>query len=129
MSNIFEKAAKVQLRFSSNRGANSVTVEDLFTLPLTSTTGRINLNDLAKAVAKKLRESSEDNFVGVSPTNALETLRLDILKRVIELREEDNAAALAAKSDSERKTYIKGLIAKKQNEELDGLSLADLKKL
>ena len=47
--NIFEQASRNKLRFDTNiKGV--ISTEDLWDLPLTSDTGRVNLDDIAKAL-------------------------------------------------------------------------------
>jgi hypothetical protein len=45
MSNLFERATRLKLRFSTNK--NEITVEDLWELPLQSKTG-FDLDNVAK---------------------------------------------------------------------------------
>ena len=57
----FEKASRIRLRFDTPQG--SLTVEDLWQLPLTSRTGRANLDDIAKSLNRQLKETAEESFV------------------------------------------------------------------
>jgi hypothetical protein len=55
---IFEKASREKLRFSTSQGQFSV--EDLWNLPLTSPSGRsVNLYDIANGLNKELKESQK----------------------------------------------------------------------
>ena len=83
---IFEKAARTKLRFDTNRGM--ISAEQLFELPLTSSDG-FDLDSVALAIDDK-REATTKSFVAVTnPENKTEELRLDIVKRVIEIRQEE----------------------------------------
>jgi len=58
---LFETASKNKLRFSSIKG--NLTTEDLWDLPLTSKSGRICLDNIAKQLYKELKDSTEESFV------------------------------------------------------------------
>ena len=53
--NIFEQATRLQLRFDSPKG--QLSVEDLWVLSLEK------LNDLAKGLKRKLKETEEEDFL------------------------------------------------------------------
>ena len=129
MSNIYKQAAQTKLRFASKRGL--LTVEDLFTLPLSQ--GEINLRDLAIAVNKKLAKSDTDipDFLADEQTaqtveQQVYQLQLDVLKDVIETRKEEIAAATNAQKRNQERAAIRDLIAKKKQGNLEGLSLEEL---
>ncbi len=129
MSNIYKQAAQTKLRFESKRGL--LTVEDLFTLPLSQ--GEINLRDLAIAVNKKLAKSDTDipDFLADEQTaqtveQQVYQLQLDVLKDVIETRKEEIAAATNAQKRNQERAAIRDLIAKKKQGNLEGLSLEEL---
>ena len=125
---MFEKAGRMRLRFGSARG--SITVEDLWALPLISRKGNFSLDDLAKRLSKEVKDSSEESFVMKrSRTNAALDLKFEIVKHIIkvrldELEQKENAANLLFK-----KKKILEIIAGKEDEELAGKSVEDLKKL
>ena len=123
---MFEKAARLKLRFETSKG--QLTVEDLFVLPLTSTVaGKANLDDIARDLNRRIKAESEQSFV--TPTSkANETLELafDIVKHVIKVRLEENAAENLARINREKKQRILELIAQKKDEKLSGASLEEL---
>ena len=122
--NIFRKAASIELRIQTSRGA--VTVEDLFTLPLT---GEYSLDALAKLVNKRLKESEEESFVKVvAPVESLDSLRLDILKDIIAQRLEEKELRENAVLKKAKKAKLVRLLAKRQDETLDNLSEEDILK-
>ncbi len=122
---MFEKAVRLKLRFDSPQGALSV--EDLWDLPLTSTRGRANLNDAAKAVARQLKTEGEEDFVNPkSGADEVLQLKLDIVKHVIQVRQSENVAALAASERKEKKERLLELIARKQDQQLEGKPLEEL---
>lgn len=123
---MFEKASRAKLRFDSERG--QLTIEDLWDLPLSS--GKVNLNDLAKSASRAIRESSEEDFVG-KKTKVEEDheLRLEILKHVISVRIEEAEVKKRAESDAGRKKIIAGIIEKKKMQDLESLPIDELIKL
>ncbi len=125
---MFEKASRRKLRFPSPKGLLSV--EDLWDLPLTSNTGKANLDDIAKTLFAAMKET-EISFVAPAKTESDSDSKLafEIVKRVIDVRLAENAAAAVAADNRKRKQLILDIIAQKQNEQLLGSSLEDLQKL
>jgi uncharacterized protein YabN with tetrapyrrole methylase and pyrophosphatase domain len=117
--NNFEKATRLRLRFETSRG--NLNVEDLWRLPL------VELDKLAIALNKQLKESSEESFIKAkSKDNKLLELRFDIVKHIIEtLLSEDEEKKKAADKRAKREQLLE-LIAKKKNQELEGKSLEEL---
>lgn len=129
MSNIYKQAAQQKLRFESKR--DLLTTEDLFTLPLSQ--GEINLRDLAITVNKKLAKSDTDIPDFLADDQKAQTaeqqtyqLQLDVLKDIIETRKEEITAATNAQKRNQERAAIRDLIAKKKQENLEGLSLDEL---
>jgi len=132
--NIFERASRKTLRFSSPKGY--LATDDLWQLPLVSRSStQVNLDDLAKAVSKELKEAEEESFVQESPNrkDSDNRLRLDILKHIIAYKlilaeKAENRAEKLAKA-----ARLKEVLAKKQDESLSDLTeeeiLAELKAL
>lgn len=117
--NNFEKATRLRLRFETSRG--NLNVEDLWRLPLAE------LDKLAIALNKQLKESSEESFIKAkSKDNKLLELRFDIVKHIIEtLLSEDEEKKKAADKRAKREQLLE-LIAKKKSQELEGKSLEEL---
>lgn len=127
---MFEKAARLKLRFNTTRG--EATVEDLFDLPLQSNTGKPNLDDIAKGLHRELRASAEtQSFVAPSSDNTTEItqLKFDIVKHVIDTRIAENRAASEAAKRREAKQNLLAVIAKKEGEALEAMPLDELKKM
>lgn len=92
--NNFEKATRLRLRFETSRG--NLNVEDLWRLPLAE------LDKLAIALNKQLKESSEESFIKAkSKDNKLLELRLILLNISLKL--------FFPKMKKRRKLRIKGL--------------------
>lgn len=116
---IFEKASRAKLSFKANNGVLSV--NDLWDLSLES------LNTLAKAVNRELKLSEEENFIAVkSSVNATLELRLDILKRIIEVKLQEREAAKDASAKSERRKAILQVLSEKDDESLKNKTREEL---
>lgn len=122
---LFERASEQKLRFQTSKGMMST--EDLWDLPLSSKTGRVNLDDIAKSVYKKLEADKGISFVEEpAPENTTDQLRLDILKRVINVKKAANEAARLRKEKAEKKQRLYELINQKKDEALAGKSIEEL---
>lgn len=123
--NIFEQASKLGLRFTTNKG--NATADDLWNLPLSSSTGKINLDDIARSISAKIKESEVESFVNKSTTaNTLEKLRLDVVKRVIEVKLEENEARKNEKETAARKQALLEALSNKKADSLTKMSEAEL---
>ena len=127
MQNIFEYATRNKLRFASLRG--ELTVEQLWDIPLRSRDD-FNLNIVAKAASKALKEISEESFVETTKTPAHTRLEMamEIVKYVIEtkLAEEETAKTRAA--NKQEKEKLLQILAEKQDGKLSELSEKELQK-
>lgn len=125
---MFEKASRMKLRFDTPKG--QLSAEDLWDLPLTSTTGKANLDEIAKTLFRKLKDEGEVSFVNPAKTgDKTVQLQFDIVKHVIEIRIAERDAAELARVNKEKKQLILGIIAQKENEQLATTSLDDLRKM
>ncbi len=127
MQNIFEYATRNKLRFASVRG--ELSVEQLWDVPLRSRDD-FNLNAVAKAANKALKDVSEESFVETSktPEHARREMALEIVKYVIDVKlgEEDAAKTRAAKKQEKEKLLT--ILAEKQAGKLSELSERELQK-
>jgi len=119
---MFENAARLKLRFNTPVG--NLSVEDLWDLPLTK------LNIVAQTIHREIKNGEEESFIA-TPTNkdTVLVLKLDILKHIIKVRMEENAANLASKATLAKREKILGLIEKKKDEDLGDLSVEELEAL
>lgn len=122
---MFQKASREKLRFDTGKG--QLSVEDLWDLPLTSTTGRPNLDSIAQELNKQLKTSDTVSFVNPSKkTNNTVQLKFDIVKHVIDVRLAENTAQLQAKEKAEKKEKLRKLINAKEEEDLQGKTREEL---
>lgn len=123
----FAAAARQKVRFETSKG--DLALEDLYDLPLTSMTGKVNLDGIAKGLAQELKEAeTQTSFVDPSDTGAsAETqLKFDLVRHVISEKVEERNAARDAQERKEKKQKLLELIAKKKDQELEGKSLEEL---
>jgi len=123
---MFERASRIRLRFETQQGM--LDVEDLWDIPLTNTRGRANLDDIARSLSKKLKETETESFVVKAPkADEATQLAFELVKHVIEVRLAENEAAQLIKTNKEKKQRLLALITKKENEQDEGRSLEDLR--
>jgi hypothetical protein len=127
---IFEKASRAKLRFTTPVG--HITSEDLWDLPLLSTSSSACLDDIARDIYKRVRDDAE-NVSFVTPPAAKGTsedrLRLEIVKRIIEVKIEERDKAQQAEMLKAKKQRILAIMAEKEDESLKGASLDELKQM
>lgn len=125
--NIFEQASRKNLQFTTSRG--SVATYELWDIPLTSTKG-FSLNDIAKAVKRSIDQEGEEDFVAPKSSGSTDNhLRLEILKHIIQVRQEENAKVVQQRENKEKKEKILAILEQKQNEELLNKSAEELTQL
>lgn len=124
---MFEKASRLKLRFDSPKGLLST--EDLWDLPLTSNTGRANLDDIARALFGQLKSDTNISFVNADQkSDTADQLKFDVVKHIIDVRLKERAEAAVASERAAKKQLIMSIIAEKETDGLKGASLEDLRK-
>lgn len=126
--NMFEQASRQGFRFNSARGL--LTVEQLWTLPLTSTQG-FDLDTIAKDVYRQIKAGEEESFVNPTKNSVQEELgvHMDILKHIIATKIAEAQAAKERVQNKAKLDKILGLVAAKDDEALSGLSKEELLKI
>jgi hypothetical protein len=125
---MFEKATRTKLRFETTKGLLSV--EDLWDLPLTSTTSKVNLDDIARGLHNKVTTQTDISFVNPTAKSASaekDQLALDIVKHVISVRLAENEAAAKVRANAEQKKKILEILDEKDTESLKGKSTEELR--
>lgn len=125
MNNVL-KACQLELRFHTRKG--NLNLEQLFSISLA------DLSDAIKNSHKILKESSlvddlsflDNTFNEVNP---LEQLRFEVMKEVYQMRKSLADAQKVASETKAHNNKINAIIAQKQDNELAGMSVEDLKKL
>lgn len=125
INSLFIKATRLKLRFQTNRGL--ITVEDLWDLPLTSTTGKVNLDQLAINAFNKIEQAPTVSFVeNVAKVETEAELQLSILKYVIAAKQAENKTKADAAAKSAEKAKLLELLKSKQEHKLTELSEEEL---
>jgi len=119
--NIFERAARAKLRFLSTKG--NLSTEQLFDLNLQE------LNTIAKSVNKAIKAEDEEDFIGENALTAPseDTLRLDILKKVIAAKQANIRAVETRAANATRKRELEAALAAKEGEELASKSAEEIR--
>lgn len=125
--NIFEYASRNKIRFTSPRG--ELSVEQLWDVPLRSKDD-FNLNTIAKAANKALKDATEESFVETSRTALHVRLEasLDLVKHVIETKISDEDTSKKRADNKIEREKLLGILAEKQAGKLSALSESELKK-
>lgn len=119
MSDIFEKAARKRLRFSSGKG--SVNTEDLYTLPMET------LDKIAIDLDAELSTSGRKSFIkDTTRESSVVRLKFDVVKRVIDYRLEQKAKKEEREKLVSERQKILEIIQRKQNQSLEASSMEEL---
>jgi hypothetical protein len=118
-------ALQNKLRFQTTSG--NLSVEQLFELPITSTRGP-SLATLATELATTITPVAALDFLNVTPVNSIDQIKFDVVKFIIQLKQEQNSLKAAEASKASQKKILQDLIATKKGEALASKSLAELEK-
>lgn len=124
MENIFEQATRKKLRFALNGGAETISTEELWDLKLT------DLDKIAQTINKKLKEEKgEESFIGKKKrVNSGLSLKLDVLKSLIETKMEEEEKAKTKTANKAQIELLENLLEKKELNKLEGMSVSAIKK-
>ena len=121
MSNIFQNASKLKLRFVTAKG--ELSTEELWDLKLT------DLDKLAREVNRSLKEEGEESFIGKkTKANSVLELKLEILKEVIAVKQSDEEKARATTEKRSQVEFLQSLLQKKKIDALESLPLEEIEK-
>lgn len=125
---LFEKASRLKFRYDSPKGP--LPAEDLWDLPLTSPTGKANLDDIAKGLHKQLKSGDDVSFV-IKEKKSDQTVqdKFDLVLYVIKTKQAENDAANRVKENAEKQRRIMEIIQSKKDKELESKSVEELEKL
>jgi len=124
--NIFEVATREKFRFQSIRG--ELTVEQLWDMQLLARQGDFDLDNIAKKIFTNLKSMEEESFVRTrpNPKKAVEEMKLEIVKHIIRVKQDEKAIAKAAADRAERRNQLMKALAEKENEELENKTKAEI---
>jgi hypothetical protein len=128
MAELFERATRLQIRYGTDIGALSV--EDLWTLPLSSPSGmRTNLDDIARACNKQLKSGDDVSFVNPErKSDELTQLKFDVVYHIIQVRLDEAKKAAEEKERADKKQMLLGILAEKDVQSYREMSKEDLAK-
>lgn len=122
---MFEKASRLKLRFETSKGL--VTVEDLWDLPLSSSTGKANLDDVARSLHNQLKNEEDISFVKPeTKDNMPMKLGFEIVKHIISVKLSEKSAREQVEANREKKQKIMSIIEQKQDTALSAMSIEEL---
>ena len=118
---MFDKATRMKLRFTTDRGI--LGVEDIWDLNLTQ------LNTLAKSLRKKLKEGEEEDFLNTkSEADVTDKLRFDIVLNILETKKAEKLEREQASEIKIKREKLLGALAEKQDAKLRDMSAEDIMK-
>lgn len=128
MSDIYKTASKMGLSFPSPQGALSV--NDLWHIPLQAAKGYSSLDEISKALNKKLKNDDDFSLIDTEKKSDPKVqLQFDIVKDIIETRIAERDAKARERDEAEQTQKILGLIAQKEDQQLLDMPIEELKKL
>lgn len=115
------------MRFPTVRGP--VSTEDLFEMPLTSSS-TFSLNDAAKGLNARIKALGEESFVENADSAARRDLtdRLDVIKFVIEWRQELNKAESEKRERRAKRAKLIEALDNRESADLAAMSKDDILK-
>ena len=126
-TNLFLLAARQKYRFKSAKG--ELTVEQLLDLPLVSRTSATSLDDVARAINADIQLAGKESFVeDVSPAVGLLTNKLELVKAVIKIKQDEAMAKQDGLAKAQKRAQLQELIDKKGQQALEDLSVEELTK-
>lgn len=117
---MFEKATRTKLRFSYH---GQIGVEDLWDLgvnELDKIYSRLRAEEKAETADSLLKKATRESTV--------RNLQLQIVEHIVTTKLAENEATKARLDKKNQKEKIASIIAKKQDESLENMSIDDLKK-
>lgn len=117
---LYKVASKMKLRFATSKG--NLSVEDLWDLNL------VTLDKIAVALDAEVSKGSKKSFITEASTeDEVLTLKLDILKDIIHTKLDEKKKREEAKDKLSKKNKLMELIAKKEESDLEKLSVDELR--
>lgn len=118
---MFEKASRLKLRFDYK---GLVSVEDLWDVPMTG------LNKVFQKLNTELKSSQEESLLETkNREDTVLELKIAIIRHVADVRLAEKEVRKNAAERKAKKERLLEIIAKKQDESLEQMSIEDLTKL
>ena len=131
IENLFRKAIENKWRFSVP-GRNVLSLEELYDLPLSGNNGT-NLDTVANVINNELQvKRGKVSFVTTNTRNDREVAeledKLELVKDVIQVKMERNAARQEQHAKASEKAMLEALLLQKHTEALKNLSEEEIRK-
>lgn len=115
---MFEYAVRNKLRFPYK---GMISVEDLWDLNVRE------LDSIFKTLNAQVKKSQEESLLATkSKEDEVLTTQIDIVKHIVRIKQDEEAARLFAKERKEKQQKLMELINKKQDEDLNNKSIEEL---
>ena len=121
--NIFEVVNRSKFRFPF-KGMAGASVEDLWDISIE------NLDSVFKVLNSQLKQVNEESLLDVKTKQDEELdMKIEIVKYIVKVKQEENNLRLKAKEQKEKKQKIMEILATKQESNLQNMSEAELTKM
>jgi hypothetical protein len=121
MEKMFEVAVRSKMRFPFK---GLVSVEDLWDLSVE------NLDSIFKILNSQLKQVKEESLLTTrSKQDAEIDTKIEIIKYIVKIKQEEEAARLKAKEQREKKQRIMEIMSAKQDADLQNKSIDELEKM
>lgn len=120
-TNMFEIATRNKFRFPFK---GVISTEDLWDLSVES------LDNVFKTLNSEMKKTKEESLLSTkSKDDEVLELKIEIVKHIVAVKQEEKEARERKFLDRERNQKIMSIIAAKQNEQLHNMSVEELQKL
>lgn len=120
-TNMFEIAARNKFRFPFK---GMISTEDLWDLSVE------NLDNVFKTLNSERKKTKEESLLSTkSKADEMLELKIEIVKHIVTVKQEEKEAREKKFLDRERNQKIMSIIAAKQDEQLHNMSVEELQKL
>ena len=118
---MFEIAVRNKFRFQFNGMINS---EDLFDLSVK------DLDLIFKTLNSQLKQTREESLLEVKSTeDQILDIKIEIVKHIFNLKQEEEAKRIKAKENKEKKQKLMEILANKEDQDLLNKSKEDIQKM
>ena len=115
---MFEVAVRSKLRFPYK---GMVSVEDLYDLSVT------NLDTVFKSLNSQVKQAKEESLLDTkTKEDEVLDLQIEIVKYIVKVKLEEEAARLQAKEKKEKKQKLLSILSEKQENELQNKSVDEI---
>lgn len=119
--NMFEVATRGKIRFPFK---GMISVEDLWDLT------PAQLDSVFKTLNAEKKQTSEESLLNTqTKEDEVLVLKIEIVKYIVSIKLEEQVARDSAKEKREQKQKLLEVLARKENEELEGKSAEEIKKM